>query len=71
MFNNLTNIIIIGLAGMGIGSNYSPNVINRYGHFNTFVGCNFITVIAKLLQLVEWFPAMMFGRFIFGVTAAI
>jgi len=47
--NNIVFLIIFALAGMGIGSNYSPKVINKYGHFNTFIGCNFITAIAKLL----------------------
>jgi len=49
LFNNLVILIIIALAGMGLGSNYSPNVINKYGHFNTFIGCNFLTALSKLL----------------------
>jgi len=71
IINNITVLLMVGLVGTTIGSNFSEKMVSKFGLWRTILISNFCSAIGKSLQLILSFPSMILGRLIFGCFVGI
>eukprot|EP00356_Strombidium_inclinatum_P007689 CAMPEP_0170500762 /NCGR_PEP_ID=MMETSP0208-20121228/35997_1 /TAXON_ID=197538 /ORGANISM="Strombidium inclinatum, Strain S3" /LENGTH=435 /DNA_ID=CAMNT_0010778949 /DNA_START=186 /DNA_END=1490 /DNA_ORIENTATION=- len=68
LLTNLTILTVCGSLGLGIGSIAGGSLAASLGGIRrTMLISNVVAIISCCLKLIEWFPALVAGRLLFGI----
>ena len=67
-----TALSVIGFAGLAFGPYLGGSIVHKIGLRNLLILSQFINVVANVVKIASlWYPALLFGRFLFGTGSGI